>query len=202
MCKRDGDVLASARLCLRRSIARSPFACWTSCRSARSERVLTGSGAAGAEAPRQTFSPNLQPLQQTIARWGPADTGTRSGCFKGCRWKGLGMRVSGQGVAGWVCGGRPGQMRPTCPDCGAIRPKTLTVRSHRCAEGCVLGGDVPAAKLGFQRDSFGPGTSRRAPNEWSVAWLGRKIACCDGQRVQRSVGDEVRAAPEPREWRC
>lgn len=35
----------------------------------------------------------------------------------------------------------------TCPECGAIAPKTLAERVHRCDCGCVLDRDVAAAKV-------------------------------------------------------
>lgn len=35
----------------------------------------------------------------------------------------------------------------TCPDCGAIKKKTLSERVHRCPCGCVMDRDVAAAKV-------------------------------------------------------
>jgi putative transposase len=39
----------------------------------------------------------------------------------------------------------------TCPDCGTIRPKTLSERMHCCDCGCVLNRDVAAAKIVHER---------------------------------------------------
>ncbi|GJE52154.1 IS200/IS605 family transposase ISMex45 [Methylobacterium tardum] len=42
----------------------------------------------------------------------------------------------------------------TCPSCGAIKPKALKERQHRCTCGCVLDRDVAAAKI-VHRRAFG-----------------------------------------------
>lgn len=44
----------------------------------------------------------------------------------------------------------------TCPDCGTIKPKVLSERTHRCECGCVLDRDVAAAQIVHIR-AFGAG---------------------------------------------
>ena len=41
----------------------------------------------------------------------------------------------------------PRHTSQTCPDCGAIKKKTLAERTHRCPCGCVLDRDVAAARI-------------------------------------------------------
>lgn len=53
----------------------------------------------------------------------------------------------------------------TCPECGTIKPKTLAVREHRCACGCVLDRDVAAARVVLQRAGFQPGHGCQAPSQ-------------------------------------
>ena len=53
----------------------------------------------------------------------------------------------------------------TCPECGAIKRKTLAERSHHCECGCVLDRDVAAARIVLMRASFPDGTSGQAPSQ-------------------------------------
>ena len=52
----------------------------------------------------------------------------------------------------------------TCPECGTIKPKTLSERTHRCECGCVLDRDVAAAQVVHIR-AFGHGTCLRTPSQ-------------------------------------
>jgi len=52
----------------------------------------------------------------------------------------------------------------TCPECGIIKPKTLSERTHRCECGCVLDRDVAAAQVVHYR-AFGHGTCLRTPSQ-------------------------------------
>jgi len=53
----------------------------------------------------------------------------------------------------------------TCPECGAIRRKTLAERMHRCLDcGVVLDRDVAAAQIVLLRAKFGPGTGLQTPS--------------------------------------
>jgi len=45
----------------------------------------------------------------------------------------------------------------TCPDCGSIKSKELSERTHRCPCGCVLNRDVAAAKVILLRAGNRPG---------------------------------------------
>jgi putative transposase len=50
----------------------------------------------------------------------------------------------------------------TCPECGTVKAKTLGVRVHACACGCVLDRDVAAARIVHQRAfGLGPGHGLR-----------------------------------------
>ena len=53
----------------------------------------------------------------------------------------------------------------TCPECGAVKAKTLKVREHRCDGGCVLDRDVAAARIVLRRAGFPDGTSGQAPSQ-------------------------------------
>ena len=44
----------------------------------------------------------------------------------------------------------------TCPDCGVVKKKKLSERTHLCPCGCVLDRDVAAAKVILQRAGNGP----------------------------------------------
>lgn len=46
----------------------------------------------------------------------------------------------------------------TCPDCGAVKPKSLSERVHRCHCGCVLDRDVAASRVILAR-AVGPSGS-------------------------------------------
>lgn len=56
----------------------------------------------------------------------------------------------------------------TCPDCGTIKPKALSERTHRCECGCVLDRDVAAAQIVHIR-AFGHGTCLRTPSQRAAA---------------------------------
>lgn len=45
----------------------------------------------------------------------------------------------------------------TCPECGVIKKKELSERTHRCPCGCVLDRDVAAARIILHRAGIGPG---------------------------------------------
>lgn len=47
----------------------------------------------------------------------------------------------------------------TCPECGAVQPKALAVREHRCGCGCSMDRDVAAAIV-ICRRAFGSGSGR------------------------------------------
>lgn len=53
----------------------------------------------------------------------------------------------------------------TCPDCGAVKPKRLSERVHRCDCGCTLDRDVAAAKIVLHRATSGPGTGLRTSSQ-------------------------------------
>lgn len=53
----------------------------------------------------------------------------------------------------------------TCPECGTIKPKRLSERTHRCQCGCILDRDVAAARVILRRASFRPGTGLLARSE-------------------------------------
>lgn len=57
----------------------------------------------------------------------------------------------------------------TCPECGAIKRKTLTERTHLCDCGCVLDRDVAAAKIVLMRANFPAGTAGQAPRQRGAA---------------------------------
>lgn len=64
----------------------------------------------------------------------------------------------------------PNYTSQTCPDCGVIKRKELSERTHRCPCGCVLDRDVAAAKVILLRAGIGPGArnagaTRRAPGK-------------------------------------
>lgn len=54
----------------------------------------------------------------------------------------------------------PSYTSQTCPDCGIVKPKTLSDRIHRCDCGCVLDRDVAAAKVILHRAVVGPGLAK------------------------------------------
>lgn len=54
----------------------------------------------------------------------------------------------------------------TCPECGTVAVKTLSVRMHSCSCGCVLDRDVAAAKVILHRAlQQGSGTGLRIPSQ-------------------------------------
>lgn len=54
----------------------------------------------------------------------------------------------------------------TCPECGTIKAKTLSVRTHACECGAVLDRDVAAAMVVRQRAfGHGPGHGLRSPSQ-------------------------------------
>jgi putative transposase len=54
----------------------------------------------------------------------------------------------------------------TCPECGAIRRKTLAERVHRCTDcGCIRDRDVAAAQIVLKRADFRSGTGLQAPSQ-------------------------------------
>lgn len=57
----------------------------------------------------------------------------------------------------------------TCPQCGSIAIKTLAIRTHRCACGCVLDRDVAAAMVIHQRAFGFPPGSGGGSLSWPVA---------------------------------
>ena len=57
----------------------------------------------------------------------------------------------------------------TCPECGTIKPKTLTIREHCCECGCVLARNVLAARIVLRRANFGPGTGLQPPSQRGAA---------------------------------
>lgn len=59
--------------------------------------------------------------------------------YKAARAGGLIVRIDPRGTS------------QTCPECGAIKTKTLRERTHRCECGCVLDRDVAAAMVIHQR---------------------------------------------------
>jgi putative transposase len=52
----------------------------------------------------------------------------------------------------------PRHTSQTCPDCGAVKPKELKQRIHRCDCGCTLDRDVAAAKVVLLRAIASPRT--------------------------------------------
>jgi putative transposase len=56
----------------------------------------------------------------------------------------------------------------TCPECGTIKPKTLSERTHRCECGCVRNRDVAAAQIVHFR-AFGAGNRPSVAKLPSVA---------------------------------
>lgn len=52
----------------------------------------------------------------------------------------------------------------TCPECGTIKPKALSERTHRCECGCALDRDVAAAQIVHLR-AFGHGTCLRSQSQ-------------------------------------
>lgn len=61
----------------------------------------------------------------------------------------------------------------TCPECGIVKPKTLSQRVHSCPCGCVLDRDVAAARVILHRAVTGPGQLN--VGQWPVR-AGGKIA--------------------------
>ena len=54
----------------------------------------------------------------------------------------------------------------TCPECGTIKAKKLSERTHRCECGCVMDRDVAAAQIVHLRAfGHGPGHGLRAPSQ-------------------------------------
>lgn len=53
----------------------------------------------------------------------------------------------------------------TCPECGAIKRKTLAERVHRCECGSILDRDVAAARIVLMRAEFPAGTVGQAPSQ-------------------------------------
>lgn len=52
----------------------------------------------------------------------------------------------------------PNYTSQTCPDCGVIKRKELSERTHRCPCGCVLDRDIAAAMVILSRAGNRPGT--------------------------------------------
>lgn len=59
----------------------------------------------------------------------------------------------------------------TCPECGVIKKKELSERTHRCDCGCVLDRDVAAARVILYRAGIGPGLDNVA--QWGERGAGK-----------------------------
>lgn len=58
----------------------------------------------------------------------------------------------------------------TCPECGLIKPKKLSERTHRCECGCVMDRDVAAARIVHIRAfEHRPGHGLRSPSQRNAA---------------------------------
>jgi putative transposase len=62
----------------------------------------------------------------------------------------------------------PRRTSQTCPSCGTIKAKALSLRTHSCECGVVMDRDVAAAMIVHQR-AFGPGRGPQALTEQSAA---------------------------------
>jgi putative transposase len=64
-----------------------------------------------------------------------------------------------------------------CPECGVVKAKALSERTHRCGCGCVLDRDVAAAKIILRRAGFqGPGAGLVALSQPVAAGLAAEAA--------------------------
>jgi putative transposase len=69
----------------------------------------------------------------------------------------------------------------TCPECGVVKKKELSERTHSCPCGCVLNRDVAAAKVVLQRAGIGPfrlnavECDKRADGK--ICWIPVRVSC-------------------------